>query len=102
MKTITKTYETMNFDGNYETVTAEFVKTKQLLKTAKQTDYMLVYRKAVDWKQPNYYVIDGIVWCEDTNWINTRLVGCGECRNMGSAKEFETDTVLCNYFKNSI
>jgi hypothetical protein len=102
MKTFTKTYTDMDFNGNEIEITAEYCKVNDLLKTAKDSDYELVYRGAVDWCQSVTYVIDGIVWKEETFWKNCNLVGCGEARKIGKASDYETDSVLRNYFKHSI
>ena len=69
----------------------EFAKVSEIKKRKHQT---AVYKKAVDWTQPNYYIINDIVWEESTVWKNTQLLGVGSARNTGK-------TVL-EYFGESI
>ena len=90
MRTEFKKYEEFNYKTcELEVKQGEFVRVKALLKTAKESDFQLVYHKPVDWTQPTYYVIDGVVWEEKTFWENTRLVGCGEAMKIGSIDEFD-------------
>ena len=91
MNTYLSNYLTYDSQGNYIEKTGEFVRVNQITKRKHQ---IAVYKKAVDWTQPNYYIINDIVWEESTVWKNTRLVGVGSARNTGK-------TVL-EYFGESI
>lgn len=95
MKTFEQNYTTYDKDGNYIEETGEFVKVSQIEKRKHQT---ATYRHAVDWCQSNYYIVDGIVYCEDTHWENgSRLVGSGVARNTGKSIEEYFGEALKNY-----
>ena len=91
MKTYLSNYTTYDSQGNYIEKTDEFTKVYEIKKRKHQT---AVYNNYVDWTQPNYYIINDIVWEESTVWKNTQLVGVGSARNTGK-------TVL-EYFGESI
>jgi len=98
MKTYTKNVEIEVFvdfgsgfpePAGYKTEERTYTKISEL-KKAKP----VIHTKAVDYCHPNYYLLDGYIWCEDTRWENTRLVGCGEAYKMCQEKEFNWK----NYF----
>lgn len=94
MKIFESNYTTYDNDGNYIEKTGEFTKTSEILKRKHQT---AIYRKAVDWCQSNYYIVDGIVWEEDTYWKNCRLVGVGSARNTFQTIEQYFGDSIYNY-----
>lgn len=97
-----KNYEEWNhLTCEVETKQGEFIKVKDLLKKAKDSDFQLVYHKPVDWTQPNYYVIGGIVWEEKTFWKNTMLVGCGEAMKIGKIEDFNETNYRRIYVHNN-
>lgn len=56
-----------------------------------------IYREAVDWCQSNYYIVNGIVWIEETYWKNCLLVGTGIARNtFQTIEQFFGDSIY-NY-----
>ena len=91
MKTYLSNYLTQDCNCNLIEEVGEFAKVDEITKRKHQT---AVYKKSVDWTQPNYYIINDIVWEESTVWKNTNLVGLGSARNTGK-------TVL-EYFGESI
>ena len=84
MKTFQSTYETWGSNGDSISLTGEFVRVWEIKKTEHQT---AVYRKAVDWCKSNIYIVEGIVFVEETFWKNCRLVGVGIARNTNQTIE---------------
>ena len=94
MKTFKSNYTTYDSNGNYVEETVEFARVSQIIKRKHQT---AIYRKAVDWCQSNHYIVDGIVWVEDTYWKNCRLVGTGSARNTNQTIEQYFGEDIYNY-----
>lgn len=95
MKTFEQKYDGYDSNGEHIEKTGEFVKVSQIEKVSHE---VATYRHAVDWCQSNYYIVDGIVYCEDTHWENgSRLVGSGVARNTGKSIEEYFGEALKNY-----
>lgn len=94
MKTFLSNYTTYDSNGDYLEKTGEFVRVSQIKKRKHQT---ATYRKAVDWCQKNIYIVDGIVFVEETHWQNCRLVGTGIARNTAQTIEDYLGESIYNY-----
>ena len=94
METFLRKYTTYDSYGDYVEKTGEFVRVSQIKKRKHQT---ATYRKAVDWTQENIYIVNGIVFVEETFWKNTRLVGTGIARNTNQSIEEYLGESIYNY-----
>ena len=72
----------------------DYMKVSEIEKRKHKT---AIYRKAVDWCQPNHYILDEIVWIEETYWKNCRLVGTGIARNTNQTIEDFFGDSIYNY-----
>lgn len=97
MKTYLSNYLTQDCNWNLIEEVGEFAKVAEITKRKHQT---AVYKKAVDWTQPNYYIVCGIVWEESTVWKNCKLVGIGSARNTGkTVQEYFGESIYNYIFK---
>ena len=97
MKTYLSNYLIQDCNWNYIEEKGEFAKVSEITKRKHQT---AVYKKLVDWTQPNYYIINDIVWEESTVWKNTQLLGVGSARNTGkTVQEYFGESIYNYIFK---